>query len=56
MYKKGLKYLSKTNWRIHDESPTRSVNVLGLDSADHFIAPFLDRRAPCETVEQQLSA
>lgn len=30
MYIKRHKYLSETNWRIHDESPTRSVNVLGL--------------------------
>lgn len=30
MYIKRHKYLSKTNWRIHDESPTQTVNVLGL--------------------------
>lgn len=28
--KKRHKYLSKTNWRVHDETATQKVNVLGL--------------------------
>lgn len=53
--KKRHKYLSETNWRIHDETAhthTHNVNALGLIPLITLSRHSWGRRAPCETVEQ----
>ena len=53
--KERHKYLSETNWRIHDETAhthTHNVNALGLIPLITLSRHSWGRRAPCETVEQ----